>query len=282
MPLKKKIAEAKLPMKRNKVDDHPADLNYYEDGGFYHVDINRIIPDANQPRKYFDPDSLAELSQSIEQNGVLQPVIIRMQDDKIYLVAGERRFRAAKMAGLEKIPAIMTTGNPTEIALIENLQRENLNPIEESEALNRMIKEYNYTQEKLAIVIGKAQSTVAEILSLNRLSDNIKDEVKQSGTYSKRVLIEIAKQKSPSMMNKLFNKIKESNFKSDRVREITRNQRPQEDVIIEKILMLNGNLSKLNFNSFDDSKKDQFIKELEKLNQLIENIRNNYSLSARR
>ena len=126
MPLKKKIAEAKLPMKRKKVDDHPADLNYYENGGFYHVDINRIIPDSNQPRKYFNPDSLAELSQSIKQNGILQPVIIRMQEDKTYLVAGERRFRAAKIAGLKKIPAIMTTGNPTEIALIENLQREAL------------------------------------------------------------------------------------------------------------------------------------------------------------
>ena len=86
------------------------------------------------------------------------------------------------MAGLEKIPAILTKGNPAEIALIENLQRENLSPIEESEALARMINEHGYTQEQMASVIGKAKSTVSETISLNRLPESIKEEVRRAGT----------------------------------------------------------------------------------------------------
>ena len=177
--IRKKLAgkKTKLAATQKKEADHPASLNNFTDGSFYQIEINLIEPDPNQPRQYFDPEALAELSESIKQKGVLQPVIIRRdKDGKIWLVARERRFRAAKMAGLEKIPAILTTGNPAEISLIENIQRENLNPIEEAQAMDRMVKEYKYTQEQLAQVIGKARTTITQTLSLNKLPDEIKTQ----------------------------------------------------------------------------------------------------------
>lgn len=186
MSIRKKLAEkkTKLSAPRERLEDHPVRLHDYKDGDFYNVDLDMILPSPNQPRKYFDPVSLNELSQSIKQKGVLQPVIIRKGDNnKFYLVAGERRFRAAKKAGLEKIPSVFTTGNATEIALIENLQREDLNPIDEAEALKQMMEEYNYTQDQIAKIIGKAKSTISEALSLNRFPDSIKKKVRRADIY---------------------------------------------------------------------------------------------------
>jgi ParB family chromosome partitioning protein len=205
--------KTKLASIQTHLEDHPANLNNYQDGSFYHVDISLILPSPDQPRKFFDKESLNELAVSIRQKGVLQPVIIR-KDDKgnIFLVAGERRLKAAKIAGLDKIPAIITKGNPAEIALIENLQREDLKPIEEAEALNRMIVEYGYTQDKLAQVLGKAKSTVSEIMSLSRLPNAIKNEVRRAELFPRRLLVEIAKQNTEEKMTALFARIKENNL----------------------------------------------------------------------
>lgn len=215
---------SKLAIPRERMKNHPADPSDYQEGAFCTVEVSKITPDPNQPRKYFDPDSLAELSRSIEQTGVLQPVIIRKGalPGEIYLVAGERRYRAAKMAGLAKIPAIITKGNPMEIAIIENLQRENLRPIEEAEALGRMVEEYSYTHEQLAFVIGKARSTITETLGLNRLPEEVKEQCRQTDVYPRRLLVEVAKQESPRKMKALFEKIKAVGLKSSEVRKITR------------------------------------------------------------
>ena len=173
-------------------------------GGVYDVPLDRIQPNPYQPRKYFDETAMAELAKSIKQNGVIQPIVLRQGDDNdLFLVAGERRLKAAQLAEMESIPAILTEGNPIEISLIENLQRENLKPVEEAEALEKMIKEFSYTQEQLAHVIGKARSTVTEILSLNRLPDPVKDECRRAD-ISRRVLIEIAKKKTAEEMTALF------------------------------------------------------------------------------
>lgn len=278
MSLKKKIAESKLPMNRSPIESHPADLNYYKDGGFYHVDIDLILPDPEQPRKYFDPETLAELSHSIKNNGVLQPVIVRMKDGNIYLVAGERRYRAAKMANLKHIPAIMTTGNPMEIALIENLQREDLKPIEEAEALAIMIEKYDYTQEKLAFIIGKAKSTISEVLSLNKLPEVVKDEVRRAEQYPRRLLVEIAKQESPEHMIALFNQIKRNNLKSEQLRTITRKKskkgnRPALAVFISKVLSLDTQLKKLNLNDIEtNDEKNRLIDAIRTLQKSLEHI----------
>jgi ParB family chromosome partitioning protein len=235
--IRDKLAQkkSKLSQPKQTNSDHPANTGYVEDGAFFNVETDLIIPNPKQPRKYFDEVALQELSDSIKQTGVIQPIVIQKNEDKIVLVAGERRLRAAKMAGLPKIPCILTKGNPIEIALIENLQRENLNPIEESDALNQMIEEYQYTQQDLAHVIGKGRSTITETLSLKRLPSTIKDDCRRADSVSRRVLVEVAKQESHTEMLNLYSQIKKKNLTSDDVRKITRkkkNSQPKSDAFV--------------------------------------------------
>lgn len=137
-----------------------------------------IIPNLYQPRKIFNEESIEELAQSIKAYGIIQPLSVRkMGADRYELVAGERRLRAAKRLGLNEVPVIVIDINDREsaaIALLENLQREDLNFIEEAEAFYNLIREHNYTQEQLAVLIGKKQSTIANKLRILKLSDEIR------------------------------------------------------------------------------------------------------------
>ncbi|WP_296865638.1 ParB/RepB/Spo0J family partition protein [Thermosyntropha sp.] len=140
------------------------------------IDIDLIFPRADQPRKLFDEESLAELASSVKENGVLQPVILRKKDDTYEIIAGERRFRAAKMAGLKTIPSlIMETDDEkaAQIALIENLQRDDLTPIEEARSFKQMIERFGYTQEELAEKLGKSRSYIANTMRLLNLPEKI-------------------------------------------------------------------------------------------------------------
>jgi ParB family transcriptional regulator, chromosome partitioning protein len=143
-----------------------------------YVDIDRILPGKQQPRKVFHEDSLKELSASIKEKGVLQPIIVaRTGNGTFDLIAGERRWRAAKLAGLKKIPALIknvASKDSLEIALIENIQREDLNPIETAEAFNRLLREFDLTQDELSDRVGKERATVANYLRLLKLPDEIK------------------------------------------------------------------------------------------------------------
>lgn len=234
MPIKIKQALAekktKLANEKKEIENHPADFRNYEDGTFYQVEIKDIKTNPNQPRKYFNQKALQDLSNSIKEKGVLQPVIIAIDNDRqIRLVAGERRLRAAQMAGLEKIPARITKGIAAEIALIENIQREDLQPIEEAEAMEQMIKEFGYTQDELSQILGKARTTITEVLSLNKLSEEIKEKCRRAD-ISKRTLVEIAKQKTPEAMLGLLEQTKQENLKSDGIRELTRKKRNKEQI----------------------------------------------------
>ena len=139
-----------------------------------YISVDSIRPNPYQPRKRFSKASLDELCESIKQYGVIQPINVRKIGNNHYeLVAGERRLRAAIMAGLDKIPAIIIDVNDNDsaiLALIENLQREDLNYLEEAEGYNNLIMEHNLTQEELAMRIGKSQSTIANKIRLLRLS----------------------------------------------------------------------------------------------------------------
>ena len=142
------------------------------------LDIDRIFPGEQQPRKTFRDDSLKELSASIKEKGVLQPIIVsRSGDGTFRLVAGERRWRAAALAGLKKIPSLIrnvASRDSLEIALIENIQREDLNPIESAEAFYRLITEFKLTQEELSDKVGKDRATIANYLRLLKLPDEVK------------------------------------------------------------------------------------------------------------
>ncbi len=146
--------------------------------GVKEIDLGRIEPNPEQPRKVFDKGALEELSASIKEKGVLQPVIVRQAEGgKYYLIAGERRWRAAKMAGLKKIPAIVkdaSSSEALELALIENIQRDDLNPLETAEAFQRLIDEYKYTQEELSKRVGKERATIANYLRLLKLPSELK------------------------------------------------------------------------------------------------------------
>jgi ParB-like partition proteins len=143
-----------------------------------YVSVDLILPNVYQPRKHFDEESLEELAQSINTYGIIQPLSIRkLGEDKYELVAGERRLRAAKKAGLTEVPAIIvdiTDRESAAIALLENLQRENLSFLEEAEAYYNLIKDHSYTQEKLAELIGKKQSTIANKIRLLKLEPEIR------------------------------------------------------------------------------------------------------------
>lgn len=149
----------------------------------YELEISKIFPNPDQPRKFFGETEQSELAQSIKVHGILQPLILVKRGDKYMIVAGERRYRAAKKLGLEKVPAIVKQFDESmirEVSLIENLQRENLNAIEEAEALRELMSINGYTQEQLAERIGKARSSVANSLRLLQLDDEVKSLVRQN------------------------------------------------------------------------------------------------------
>ena len=150
--------------------------------------ITEVEPNRNQPRKNFDEDLLQELADSIKQYGIIQPLIVQKRDDYYEIIAGERRWRAAKIAGLKEVPVIIkdyTDREIVEIALIENIQRADLNPIEEAQAYQRLIKEYNLKQDEVAEKVSKSRATITNSMRLLKLDDRVKqmliDEMITSG-----------------------------------------------------------------------------------------------------
>lgn len=145
--------------------------------GVFEIDINKIEPGKGQPRKNFDKEKIEALAESIKEHGIIQPLIVNKENGIYYIIAGERRWRAAKVAGIKKIPVIeksATSKEIMELAIIENVQREDLNPVEEAEAYERLMKEYEMTQEQVSSMVGKSRSAVANTLRLLNLSKKIR------------------------------------------------------------------------------------------------------------
>lgn len=147
------------------------------------VEIERILPGEAQPRLGFNEDSLRELAQSIKEKGIIQPIVLtRVGDGTFRIIAGERRWRAAKLAGLEKVPAIVKDVSPreaVEIALIENIQREDLDPVETARAFEKLINEFSLTQEELSQRVGKDRATIANYLRVLRLPEEIRNYLRE-------------------------------------------------------------------------------------------------------
>lgn len=142
------------------------------------IDINKIEPNGQQPRKNFDEDSLNDLADSIKQHGMIEPLIVKKNENGFYnIIAGERRWRAARIAGLKKVPVIVkdyTSQQIMEVALIENLQREDLNPIEEAEAFQRLIDEYHLKQDEVAEKVSKSRVAITNSLRLLKLDERVR------------------------------------------------------------------------------------------------------------
>jgi ParB family chromosome partitioning protein len=150
-----------------KIVEKPADT---------YLKISEVVPNAEQPRKDFDEDALTELSESIRQFGILQPLLVRKKGRYYEIIAGERRWRAAKMAGLKKVPVIIREYSPqeiVEISLIENIQRENLNAIEEAQAYRRLIEEFHLKQDEIAERVSKSRAAVTNSMRLLKLDERV-------------------------------------------------------------------------------------------------------------
>ncbi|MBN2058091.1 MAG: ParB/RepB/Spo0J family partition protein [Candidatus Saganbacteria bacterium] len=146
------------------------------------LDINKVVPNPRQPRSDFAKEALQDLASSIKEQGIIEPILTRMRSGKYELVAGERRWRAAKLAGLAIIPSIVkdfTDEQSLELALIENLQREDLNPMDEAEGYSRLSSEFKMTQEQIAKKVGKNRSTVTNTMRLLTLPDKIKASLRK-------------------------------------------------------------------------------------------------------
>lgn len=157
-----------------------------ESAGYQMVSTDLLKPNPSQPRKRFEQGALEELAESIKENGVIQPLIVRREDGGFEIVAGERRWRAAKIAKLEKLPVVIRTATDQEVAelmLIENIQREDLNPIEEAEAYEKLAERFGLTHEEIAKRTGKNRSVVTNQLRLLKLSEKVKKAL-VSGTIT--------------------------------------------------------------------------------------------------
>ena len=142
--------------------------------------INQVEPNREQPRKHFEEDALLELADSIKQYGVLQPLLVRKRKDYYEIIAGERRWRAAKLAGVKEVPVIIkeyTEQQAVEIALIENIQRENLNPIEEAMAFNKLLTEFNLKQDEVAERVSKSRTAVTNSMRLLKLGEKVQQMI---------------------------------------------------------------------------------------------------------
>jgi len=160
------------------IEDTAEEETAPSDGGVLYIDINDIMPNVRQPRKVFDEEKLQELADSIKEHGLIQPIVLRKAERGYEIVAGERRWRAARLIGLKEIPSIVKALTDEEnmlLAIIENMQREDLNPIEEAEGIQQMIDTYGLTQEQVSKSVGKSRPYITNSLRLLKLSDRVKD-----------------------------------------------------------------------------------------------------------
>ena len=189
------------------------------------VPVFKVKANPNQPRREFSPESLQELADSIRQIGIIQPITLRlMEDDSYQIIAGERRWRAAQMAGLTTIPAYIRTAddeNMMQMALVENIQREDLNAIEIALAYQNLIEQYNLTQDKLSEKVGKNRATIANYLRLLKLPAQVQVALqnKEVDQGHARALLALNK---PSLQVKLFNEIKEKGYSVRQVEEMVK------------------------------------------------------------
>jgi len=198
--------------------------------------INEIVPNTGQPRKNFDQDKLKNLAESIQKHGVVQPIIVKREPNGYSIIAGERRWRAARIAGLKTIPAIIKDMSSLEImetALVENIQREDLNPIEEAEAYQKLISEHGLTQENISKLVGKSRAYIANSVRLLSLSEKVRDMIVEETLTPghARTLITV---EGEEKQNKLASYIAEKQLSVRETEEYVKKQNNKKDRIKTK------------------------------------------------
>ena len=246
----------------------------YVKGTLYQISIIDFKPDPNQPRKVVDPMALAELAASIRQHGILQPLLFRVAEGSPYLliVSGERRFLAAKQAGLLILPAMCVEGNYAEIALVENLQRQDITSVEEAEAFQRLLVDQNYTQEQLGDMVGKARTTVSDILTINKLPQAIRDECRGDRQITRQTLIAISRKKQERGMVTAYNTYR---LKQQKVKGIKQRKDPNDHAASLEIAQKTGmKIDNLDTVAWTDDEREIFRVTLDDLKNKIDRFIN--------
>jgi ParB family chromosome partitioning protein len=187
------------------------------------IDIGRIEPNPHQPRKEFG--DLSEMVASVKEKGILEPILVRSHRGKYQIIAGERRFQAARLAGLQRLPCIevdVDNRGMLEISLIENLQRRDLSAFEESAALQRLCDQFRYTHDEIARKLGKSRTVITETLSLARMPDDIRERCRQADIVSKSMLLQIVRQPTVEDMHRLLDKITGEGISREEARRFNR------------------------------------------------------------
>lgn len=215
--------------------------------------INIVEPNREQPRKKFDEDGLLELADSIKQFGILQPLLVRKRKDYYEIIAGERRWRAAKIAGIKEIPVIIkeyTEQEIVEIGLIENIQRENLNPIEEAMAFKRLLEEFNLKQDEVAERVSKSRTAVTNSMRLLKLNEKVQqmiiDDMISTG-HARALLAIDDKEQQHILANKIFDEKLSVRETEKLVKDIKNPKKPKEKKAVENDFI---------FKSFEDKMKE--------------------------
>jgi ParB family chromosome partitioning protein len=243
----------------------------YIPGHLYMINLSDLLPDSEQPRKYMEPAALTELVESIRQHGVLQPVLFRKDSGGLlYVVAGERRCAAARMASLTAIPAIYReSDNYDEISLIENILRSDLTAVEEAEALDRLMKKHNYSQDDLAKKVSKTKSSISRTLSLTRLPKEVLDECRKDPAMPKRVLVEIAQKKQERSMLSAYLKYKAS--LNPQKKTPTGGKPTAAQNTFNAMDAMERKIDNLDFQALLPEDRESFVIALENLKQTIQN-----------
>lgn len=226
---------AKTPKTENKKAEETAELK----SGEQMMKINMVEPNRDQPRRNFEEDALLELADSIKQYGVLQPLIVRKRNDYYEIIAGERRWRAAKMAGVREVPVIIKEYNEQEIleiALIENIQRENLNPIEEAMAFKKLLEEFNLKQDEVAERVSKSRTAVTNSMRLLKLDQRVQqmiiDDMISTGHARALLAIDDPEQQY-ALANKIFDEKLSVRETEKLIKEIKNPKKPKEKKAVE-------------------------------------------------
>ena len=237
----------------------------------YFVPLSDLQPDPNQPRKYLDATALEELTASIVQHGVLEPIIFRQEDGLLYVVAGERRCAAARKAGLVSVPALfIDSQNYAEISLVENLLRSDLTAVEEAEALDRLQKEHAYKQEDLARMLGKTQPSISMTLSINRLPQEVRNECRKNPSIPKHVLIEIAAKKREESMLTTYAKYKASLSPKKKTQTAVKVNKAQG--AFNAMDQTERKINTLDIQTLTEEEKQNFIIALENMKRSVEAV----------
>ena len=252
------------------------------------ISVNSIIPSKFQPRKYFDEEKLKDLSNSIKERGILQPIIVRKSknfSDKYEIIAGERRWQAAKKAQLEEVPVIITNIDDLkslEFAIVENVQRDDLNPLEEAQGYQRLIDEFSYDHEKVSKIIGKSRSYITNSLRLLSLPKDVLLLVEERKISAGHAKILVGLENASFIANKIYQK-KFSVRQAENFVKIFKKTKKIKNTKDSNIKDLEDNLiSKIGLNVKIQNRKNNKgtilfeYKDLDQLNKIIEILKNYY------